>query len=217
MTLLSRRAFAVGLALCPPALSPSMLGAAPLPPSLVFAAYRNGRRIGEHRLAFETAGQDVTVRVRAEMAVKVGPVTVFRYLHEVVEAWRGGRFESLDSRTNSSGKREAVNARRTGSGVLIRVGEARTLAPEGTIPLTHWNTQVRRAPLFNPQTGQVLKLSVRPRGTETLVLSDGRAVRAERVSFTGDAQIDNWYDEAGVWTALRGRLDDGSTMEYRRL
>ena len=33
----------------------------------------------------------------------------------------------------------------------------------------------------------------------------------------GEAQIDNWYDEAGVWTALRGRLDDGSTMDYRRL
>ena len=76
---------------------------------------------------------------------------------------------------------------------------------------------MQRAPLFNPQTGKLLKLSVRQRGPETIILGDGRSLSAQRVSFTGDAQIDNWYDEAGVWTALRGRLDDGSTMEYRRL
>lgn len=212
MTRLSRRAFASGLALIP-----SVVRAAPLPPALTFAAYRNGKRIGEHRLVFETSGEDLTVRVRAEMAVKVGPVTVFRYLHEVVERWRGGRFESLGSRTNSGGKREAVTATRTGSGVLIRVGETRTVAPEAAIPLTHWNPQVQRAPLFNPQTGKLLKLAVRQRGSETIILGNGRSLTAQRVSFTGDAQIDNWYDEAGVWAALRGRLDDGSTMEYRRL
>lgn len=212
MTLLSRRTFALGVALAPTAIS-----AAALPPSLVFAAYRDGRRIGEHRLGFETAGEDLTVRVRAEMAVKLGPVPVYRYLHEVVERWRGGRFESLVSRTNSGGKRESVTATRTGSGVLIRTGEARALAPDGAIPLTHWSAQAQQAPLFNPQTGKLLKLAVRRRGAETVTLDNGRTLTAQRVSFTGDAQIDNWYDEAGVWAALRGKLDDGSMMQYRRL
>ncbi|MCR5878902.1 DUF6134 family protein [Phenylobacterium sp. J367] len=184
---------------------------------MAFAAYRNGRRIGEHRLTFEQAGADLTVRIRAEMAVAIGPVTLYRYLHEVEERWRAGRFESLASRTNSGGKRERVSASRTASGVVIRVGEARTVAAQDTIPLTHWNTEVQRAPLFNPQTGKLLRLAVRPRSLEPVALADGRTVTARRVSFTGDAQIDNWYDEAGVWTALRGRLDDGSTMEYRRL
>lgn len=213
MELHSRRAFVLGVA----SLVPTLAFARSYPAALAFSAYRNGKRIGEHRLTFESAGEDLTVRVRAEMVVKIGPVTVYRYLHEVVERWRGDGFDSLGSRTNSNGRRESVTASRTGSGVVIRVGELRTVAPEGTLPFTHWNPQIQRAPLFNPQTGEVLKLAVRQRGAESVALADGRRVTARRVSFTGDAQIDNWYDEAGVWTALRGKLDDGSTMEYRRL
>ena len=35
-------------------------------------------------------------------------------------------------------------------------------------------------------------------------------------SLRGEAEIDNWYDDAGVWLALRGRLPDKSIMQYRR-
>ena len=33
----------------------------------------------------------------------------------------------------------------------------------------------------------------------------------------GDAEIDDWYDTDGSWAALKGKLEDGSTMEYKRL
>ncbi|MDO8324352.1 MAG: hypothetical protein Q7T23_15595, partial [Phenylobacterium sp.] len=58
-------------------------------------------------------------------------------------------------------------------------------------------------PLFNPQGGKILKVTVRRGG-------------ANHWAVRGEAEIDNWYDEAGVWTALKGKLEDGSRIEYRR-
>jgi hypothetical protein len=33
----------------------------------------------------------------------------------------------------------------------------------------------------------------------------------------GESQIDDWYDSAGEWVALRGKVKDGSVLEYRRV
>ena len=49
-----------------------------------------------------------------------------------------------------------------------------------------------------------------------MTLADGRTVEAQVWALRGEADIDNWYDRAGVWTGLKGRLPDGSTLEYRR-
>jgi hypothetical protein len=199
------------------ALVASPAAAATYPASLAFSAIRNGKRIGEHRLTFEAAGRDLTVRVRAELAIKLGPVTVYRYLHEVLEEWREGRFVRLESRTSSNGARESVVALRTAGAVTVQAGGKRLAAPVATLPFTHWNPEIVGAPLFNPQTGKLLKLSARDLGESRVTTARGEAVQARRVAFRGDAEIDNWYDGAGAWVGLRGRLDDGSTMEYRRL
>jgi hypothetical protein len=49
-----------------------------------------------------------------------------------------------------------------------------------------------------------------PEGLATKVAANHWAVR-------GEAEIDDWYDANGQWQALRGKLDDGSMMEYRRI
>ena len=33
----------------------------------------------------------------------------------------------------------------------------------------------------------------------------------------GEAEIDDFYDAQGNWLALKGKLEDGSRMEYRRI
>jgi hypothetical protein len=42
------------------------------------------------------------------------------------------------------------------------------------------------------------------------------ARKGDTWSVRGEAEIDDTYDESGVWTALRGKLKDGSMIEYRR-
>jgi hypothetical protein len=196
-----RRLLAAGLVLAAPA--PAPLRAAE-PRRLAFAVLRNGAPIGEHRMTF--SGD--TVATEVQMAVKLGPVTVYRYRHQATERWSGGRFASLDTSTDSNGRAQRVTARRAAAAVIVETSHGRAVLAPDAAPLTHWNPKVFEGPLFNPQDGKALKVTaVRKPG--------GRA--AQLWSLRGDAEIDDWYDEQSVWTALRGRLKDGSTLEYRRL
>lgn len=197
MQMLSRRLLiAGGLVL---AATPALA----VPRRLAFAVFRNGDRIGDHELNFETTGADLVVRTLATMRVKLGPVPVFRYRHEAVERRSGAAFESLQTNTNSNGKRERVDARRQGGQVEIVTAKGEVAAPGAANPLTHWNAKAFQGPLFNPQTGKLLKVSVARNG---------------RVwSIRGEAEIDDTYDAAGDWSGLTGKLEDGSSIEYRRV
>ncbi|MFM1958873.1 MAG: hypothetical protein RL588_390 [Pseudomonadota bacterium] len=199
------------------AAAPSPLLAAP-PPNrrLAFAVLRNGQRIGEHRMTFSGDAASPTVSTEVDMTVKVGSVTVYRYRHTAREVWADGRFESLESVTDATAGDRKVSARRTPSGVLIRTGRREVLAPAGTAPLTHWNSRVLTGRLFNPQEGDLVRITASPKGVRPVVLADGRSVEAQVWALRGEAEIDNWYDKAGVWTGLKGRLKDGSVIEYRR-
>lgn len=179
------------------------LAATPASRRLAFSVLRNGTKIGEHVMSFSGDPTSPTVTTDVRMAVKLGPVPVFRYRHHAVERWTGGRFTGLETTTDSNGKAERVSARRTETGVVIETAKGRIIGPAGVRPFTHWNPEVFAGPLFNPQEGKLLKITA-------------RKVSATQWSVRGEAEIDDWYDEAGVWTALKGRLKDGSTLEYRR-
>ncbi len=174
------------------------------PRTLTFAVFRNGAKIGEHRMTLAGDAAAMTASSEVAMSVRLGPVPVFRYRHRAVEQWAAGRFSRLQTTTTANGKTQSVFAERTAADVRIEGDAGRHAAPAAAAPLTHWNPAVFAGPLFNPQDGKLLK------------------VRAARVgpghwSLRGEVEIDDFYDEAGVWRALRGKLVDGSALEYRRL
>lgn len=192
------------------------LAAAPRGGKLSFVVSRNGVVVGEHHMTFSGDAAAPRVVTEVEIRVKLGPVPVFRYRHAAEERWSDGRFASLETRTDANGRSRRVVARRTDAGVLIDNGRGRITAPVNAAPLTHWTTAAFGDPLFNPQEGKLLKISANRGGLETVRAANGAALRATRWSLRGEAEIDNWYDAAGAWAALRGKLPDGSTMEYRR-
>lgn len=212
--LLSRRGLILavpGLALAGPAL-------AAVPPSgrLVFAAWRNGKRIGEHRLSFVQAGEDLTVHTEVALSVGLGPITVYRYAYHATEHWRAGRFLGLESRTEATDNRIKVAANRTERGVAIDSSKVGKLVLSAdTAPLTHWNMPMIRPPLFNPQDGKLLKLSV-SRREEAFSAPGAKPQRATRISLIGEMGVDDWYDASGTWIGLRARAKDGSVVDYRR-
>jgi hypothetical protein len=74
------------------------------------------------------------------------------------------------------------------------------------------------APLFNPQDGKPMPLTVTPRGQDMVPLANGSLVRATHYALTGEATLDDWYsDDADIWTALRAIAKDGSIIDYRRV
>lgn len=206
----SRRQVLSGLTL---ALAPVRALGAGTDASLRFAVFRNGAHVGEHEMTFVRAADAVTATSAVAMVIRLGPVPVFRYRHQARETWRGDRFEHLETSTTSNGKLERVSARALSGGVSIETGAGASRAPATAAPLTHWNPRAFTAPLFNPQTGKLLKVSVSRTANEHLKADGGGA----HWSVRGEAEIDDWYDGDGAWSALRGRLPDRSILEYRRL
>lgn len=192
-------------------LAHALPAAAAQPDRIRFAVFRNGRRIGVHQVSFEGPPEARRAISEVEMTVRLGFVPVFHYTHRAVETWRGDSFEALSSATTTNGRRETVEARRAGDGIEIRTPEGVWRAPAGAAPLTHWNSRVLQGVLFNPQTGRLLKVHTRRAATGEV---PGGAPAAWRWLIRGEAEIDDWYEADGAWSALRGRLPDRSELEY---
>ncbi len=196
-----RRAVLAGGLLLP--LMPRLALAAPK--TLSFAVFRNGSHIGEHHVNFSGDDANLTATTDAVMLVKIGPVPVFRYHHHALEKHAGGVFASLETSTTTNGKDEHVVAERTSAGVHVDCPYGKSVLSADANPMNHWNEQIfTGAPLFNPQTGKVLKVHV-------------AKVAPGHVTIRGEAEIDDFYDEGGAWQSLTGKLDDGSKVEYRRI
>jgi len=188
-----------------------------MPAQLAFAALRNGRKIGEQHMTFDR-GESLIAHTLTEFTVTLGPIALYRYRHEATERWRSDRFEGLETRTRDNGKMLQVSARREDGGITISTAAGAVLrAPKDALPFTHWNRGIAKAPLFNPQDGKVLRVTVAKPVSGSVMLADGSSRRAEGVAFRGDAEIEDWYDGDGAWIGLTGRLKDGSMLEYRRL
>ena len=208
---MSRRGLFVGGAGCLAVLAaPELVLAAPA--SSRFKVFRKGQQIGTHSVSISGSGGDLTAVTEAEMTVKIGPITALRYRHTATEVWKGGRFATLKTRTDSNGKIETVDAR----GGAIDSSHGRFTAPANAVPFSHWNRACMSAPLFNPQTGKVMRLLVTPRGEGSVPTASG-SIRATRYSITGEAKVEDWYDASGAWAALSGTVKDGSVLEYRRV
>jgi hypothetical protein len=187
------------------------------PPDLRFDVLRDGRGIGHHVVTFRRDGDALLASTVVEIAIRLGPLVLYRYFHSVRETWRNGQFAMLDSDTDDNGTPHKVHAARAGDHVLVEATEAPPrMLPAETIPLTHWNMLCMERPLFNPQDGVPVDSRIVARGEETVTLADGRMVRAARFSLAGKVALDDWYDDAHVWTALRSIGKDGSTIDYRR-
>ena len=187
----------VGLALAPGA-------ALAVPNRLAFQVFRNGTKVGEHLMTF--AGDDAarTISTNVAMTVKVGPVPVYKYKHTATEKWVAGKWASIDTNTNGNGKLTKASARAMGSYVQITGPAGSQRGPADAAPLSHWNPANFSRPLFNQQEGKMLKVRC------TQVAPGHWAIR-------GETEIDDFYDASGNWLALRGKLEDGSKMEYKRV
>jgi hypothetical protein len=185
---------------------------------LAFGIVRKGSNIGSHTLAFRRTGTVLTVNIDVKIAVSFGPITLYRYTMTGVETYHDDNFAELETTSNDDGTALHVTARQTDAGVAIESKtEGKRTLPTGTLPLTHWNIANMTAPLFNPQDGKPMKLTVKPLGAESVALANGSKVPATHYSLTGEATLDDWYDADGVWTALRALGTDGSVIEYRRV
>jgi len=185
---------------------------------LGFRVFRKGSEIGTHTLQFHRTGNVLTVNIDVQIAVGFGPITLFRYRLTGVEVWREDRFAEIETATDDDGKMLHVSARRDGNRIVVDANPlGRQNFPAEALPLTHWNIGCMTAPLFNPQDGKAMQVTVTPRGSTSVALANGASVPARQFAMTGQTTLDDYYDADAVWTALHAVATDGSMLDYKRI
>ena len=204
----------------------------PYGPSHVFAAFRNGERIGTHTLTFQQSGDKQIVTTSIDLAVKALGLTMYRYMHRGQEVWSGNTFESISTKTDDNGTRYGLKAKQEAGGIsVVRDGDGapkmsandvgfqqgstkQETLPSNTVPSTHWNlNQVKQSAMLNSQNGALSKVQITSKGRETIKTANG-TLQATRYSYSGDVLMDQWFDDRGRWVKSSFKASDGSTIEY---
>ena len=199
-----------------PAPPPSRL---PIPPGgrLSFAVVRNGTKLGTHAVSFTTTGDMLRVLIAVDLALRFGPITLYRYHPRGSEVWQGDQLAAIDSTTNDDGTRYRVSGRRTPEGFAVEGSKAsRYLAPPDALPANHWNRAMLAAPFINTQDGRLMHPRVAPLGPDQIPTASGKILRASHFALTGDVRLDTWYEPSATWAGLRFAAHDGSLVRYER-
>jgi hypothetical protein len=182
---------------------------------LAFQVFREDSQIGTETVTFHPSGDALTVHVAADFKVGLGPIALFRYSLRTTENWQGGRLMSANSQADDNGTPASMTARRQGDALAVQGSKSgHYIAPPGSILGTHWNRAELKAPMINPENGELMHFSVTDRGTEE-IKSAGEGLQATHYALTGFATLDLWYDRQSVWSALRAVAKDGSIIDYR--
>jgi hypothetical protein len=217
MTMIERRSVLLGGALI--AAMPAMLRASlPVPGDrLGFDIIRKGTKLGTHQLSFERNGDALTVHVAADLVVKIGFITLYRFHHQATEHWLGDELVALQTTTSDNGTPQQVVGRRDASGLVIEGTKApRYVAPANALLATHWNRRELEGPLINAQDGRLMRPKIAAVGSDMIPTASGAQIRANHYALTGDVQLDMWYDAKSSWAGLGMKVMDGSMIRYER-
>ncbi len=181
--------------------------AAALPAEYRFRVVREGSQIGTHRVAFATAGNELTARTDVDIAVRLAGITVFRLTHRFAETWAGDRLRLAVSRYDRNGRATEMEARAEGNALLVRGPEGAQRLPADAAPLTWWDPGRFNRPLFDNGTGKPLRVQ-----WSRAPLPGGGA----RWTATGDTESEGTYAADGAWLGWRTKGEDGSVVTYER-
>jgi hypothetical protein len=176
------------------------LGGVPDNGVLAYEISRKGKPLGFQTLTFSRSERgELIVDVHIEIDFKLGPIPLFRYLHDNREVWRDGVLLSMKSKTYNNGEDVVADltledGRYVGSGSRF---EDNLEAP--LLSTSYFNPNfVRQSAFISSQDGRLLPTEIETIGVETLNINDA-PVQATRFRLSGKLRIDIWYTDAGRW------------------
>lgn len=188
----------------------------PASKEIAFTVLRDGSEIGTHILRFGDRGDDLTVHVETDIAVKIPLVNiaVYRFTHRGDEVWRGGKLSELASETNDDGTEHKLTVRPDGTDLHVE-SDVGTHASDGAIiPASLWNPKlVRQSVLLNTLDGTEMPISVEDLGTEQVDAAGGEQT-AEHYRLTGGLSREVWYNDRDELIRVRFAGKDKSQIEY---
>lgn len=179
----------------------------------VFTAYRNGSRLGFHRIDFSRDGDRLIADIEIAFDVKLAFIPVYRYRHRNREVWQADQLISLETETDDNGTDHKVTAFRKEGRLFVDGSEGRLDLSGDTQTTSYWNeASIERGQWIDTQSGKLVRSAVTKKPPEP-VLVEGRNLEAARYDLDGDITCSLWYAD-GRWVKLHFVTEDDSEIEY---
>lgn len=169
----------------------------------------------------------LTVQVVIDIAVKLGPIPLYRYNNESTEIWDGDTLSSFRSQTNDNGVHTKIAVHRDGGKLWVETIKQKYAAPDDAIVSTYWNPRTLSAPLIDNIDGKLLHAKFATLGPETITAANSDRIAAVHYAASGDLNVHLWYAEdkpkPGAppppkhWVGLALTGSDGSHITYEML
>ncbi|MGI9499420.1 MAG: DUF6134 family protein [Geminicoccaceae bacterium] len=180
---------------------------------LNFIAYRNGSRLGFHRIDFSEDGERLTVDIEIAFDVKLAFIPLYRYRHRNYEVWEDGRLVSLKSETDDNGDAFKVRVNRQGDRLMVDGVDGKLEVPGNTLSTSYWNEAAMNSGVWlDTQEGKLVRSEVTKKSAEPVMVG-GASVAAMPYELVGDISCTLWYHD-GRWVKLRFIGEDDSVIEY---
>jgi hypothetical protein len=179
---------------------------------------RKGDDIGLASYRFERSGEVLTVQINIDLRVRLGPIALFRYVHQNVEVWQADTLMSLDAKTDDDGLPKYMSAKRGPEGLMVTGSKTEPyIAPQNALGTTYWNIRCVSTPLINTEDGHLMDVKITPDGISAVPLASGATVQARQYDMRGEIRIDLWYEPTDEFASMRYYAKDGSVVTYARL
>lgn len=186
---------------------------------LSFDVFLDDREIGFQNFTVTPTSLGKRVETQAKFEVKVLRFTAFAYDHRNTEVWRDGCLKTIEARTDSNGKLQAVRGEDRGNAFVVSTAEGEQRLGNCVASFAYWDRDLllQRQRLLNSQTGEYTAVRIDPLGRGSVRIGD-RNVAVERYSIMGrgiDLSI-AYALGSGEWVSLDSKLDSGRMLSYRR-
>jgi len=192
-----------------------------LPTEIFFQVYRNGDKIGYHKINFKEKKNTIQAIIEIKFEVTFLGFVVYDYFHINKEFWENDLLNNLHTKTDKNGESMFCNLTKKHKKLFSEGSAGKDQLPLKTIPTSYWNHKlVSSQPLnkrvLNTQDCSFIDFKIEKIGEERIYNGylPSTHFKLSGQELTGeDVKIDIWYDENKNWVKMIF-IKDNSKIEY---
>ena len=187
--------------------------------NIYFNVYRNGSKIGYHKIDFEKKNDSVNPKVEIKFEVTFLGFNVYDYFHQNNEKWVNNSLVQLKTKTDKNGEDLYCNASKTNNVMSLDGTNLKENIYDNFLPTSYWNYKLvenkKNKRVINSQDCSFIDFKIDYLGEENIY---DNKMFAEHYKLTGkeftgdDVDIDIWYKDS-QWVKMIF-YKDGSEIEY---
>jgi hypothetical protein len=183
--------------------------------SYEFTVFLGEQEIGRQRFEVSSQGGQTHVRVDAQFEVKYFFITFYGYRHTNIEGWEGACLREIRSNTEDNGDDYFVNGTSKNGQLQVQTQTGNWSSDECIKTFAYWDPEwITGERLLNSQTGELLPVSIRSLGEETISVQGIPTRTTRRQIITDEFTVDLWYAKNGRWVALQSTTKKGELLRY---